>query len=1000
MTHKNTLKRFLMYGIVLVGVLFVGFMAYFFARNEETIALTTVSEGQEVYMNQGSSMKLPLEHKDPYAGTQVTVTSSNEGVVSYTDSTKALSANGGGVATITITTTNKAFGPFKFDILVGDGTEANPWYISSALQFSRIGKPAEGNAIEFTNLAHYELLNDINLSSLYTQNTFWTPIAQFYGTLSGEGYTINNLKIVSDEANVGLFGKLNSKAKVENVKFQNVDITANGSSYVGVVAGVNNGYVGKVSISGKVTSTSQSAYVGGVVGANDFQGTRPTINMVGADIILNANGNVGGLVGINNGGIIFNSYANVTSLDVKLQDDATPLGTEISFGGLVSLNNAIITTTDNLFRQASIKNSYAIVNPASLIARSETYLTRLNLLVYRNTDFLTSAHQYHVYNEYFNLVAQQYSSLTAVGNTAQLNNTHVVSALSMGSANTFAQWSDSVWSFDTLYQRPLINYENSYETTGVADPGNELVNSLEVQNAIKTIVNNLGTKEINYVIDAASAPDNEIVIEASDLMTLMGLTTWTPIGSSSTPFRGQLIVKNGYVVIKNLNITQNANLEGYYGFFGYMSGANTVVKNFKFVNVNIEVPSSSQNAYAGAVAGYVVAATLSNIYVDNVTIKNAHRAGFVVGSLGSGTIENVHVGYNFEEGHVNTLINETLSNVYMGGIAGTTRDKIKNVSVDYATITNNLRSAQTQMGGIAAELNNGASIENARNEGVVIYSDGGKGYFGGIAAFMSENTSIRYSYSLGDITTRLEDNETAFAGGVAGQVSKGASIKTSFAQPNLVKSQFVGGIAAINHGSITESYSLGDFQGAQVGGLTYVNFGFIEHSYTRASVQSIGLGSGYTAAGLTVFLPEGSTMRYIYSSANISSQTGAKLYAETRSYIRYSEFDYFVDNIAFWTDKSVKYNGTNVSGTLRNYIVVNYSSATVQTTPWGNTSSAGNASGFINTTAEDVKGNGASNPMQDAGFYNHSPQTWTFVEGEWPQLTNIIPNPNDALIME
>ena len=985
--QKNTLKRILMYGIVLVGVMFVGFMAYYFARNDETIALTTVSEGEEVYLNSGSSIKLPIEHKDPYAGTTITVSSSNEEVVSYIESTKALYANNGGVATITITTSNKDFGPFMFDILVGDGSEENPWYISSALQFSRIGQPAQGEDIEFSNQDHYELISNINLSTLYTADTFWTPIAQFYGSLSGEGHTINNLKIESTDANVGLFGKLNSKAKVENVKFENVEITATGSSYVGVVAGINNGYIGKVYISGSVSSTSNTAFVGGVVGANDFQGVRPTLNMVAANVSFVANGFVGGLVGINNGGIIFNSYANTTDLDIFGETGV------ISFGGLVSSNNAIIISIneENLFRQSAIKNSYAILNAQALLARSQDNASRLALIVYSNTDLPLMSHEYATNNEYYNLVAQEYNSAPALRNAATLNNVTIVSALSMGSTNTFSTWDESVWILETLYQRPLINFENSYQATGVADPGNELTTSLEVQNAIKTIAENLSTKIINYVIDAQ---DGEIVVDMADLMTLMGISKWTPIGTPTLPYRGQLIVKNGYVVIKNLVVTES-NLP-YYGFFGFMTGSNTIIENFKFENAQIEV-SGGEEVRAGVVAGYVNFATLSNIYVDYASVTNGYYNGFIAGVLNSGTIKNSFVGDNYEEGKENTLINNNQETVYMGGIVGANKGTVSNVSVANATIRNELRSSLTYMGGIAGILNTGGSIDNAKNEGILVYSDGGKGFFGGIVGNMAAETTIRSSYSFGDITTRIEDDETAVAGGIVGQISSDSTVKTSFAQPNLVKSKYVGGIAAINYGTISESYTLGDFQGAQVGGFTYVNFGTIEHSYTRASVESIGLGGKYTAAGLSVFLPEGGKISYVYSSANLSTQTGARLYAETRTYIRYTDFEYFLDSINIINgDKTVQYNGSNKGGSIKNYIIVNYGTAMLQTTPLNSTKSTDNVSGFIHTTIEDVKGNGASVPMQDAGFYNHTPQTWVFVEGEWPQLINVIANPNDA----
>src|SRR5690554_6199932 len=96
MARRNGIKKLLMYAIVLIGSLFVGFLAYFFARNEETIALT-IEQGEIVYLNSGNSYVLPLEHKKPSRATEILIVSSNEGVVTYNKGTNRIQAIGGGV---------------------------------------------------------------------------------------------------------------------------------------------------------------------------------------------------------------------------------------------------------------------------------------------------------------------------------------------------------------------------------------------------------------------------------------------------------------------------------------------------------------------------------------------------------------------------------------------------------------------------------------------------------------------------------------------------------------------------------------------------------------------------------------------------------------------------------------------------------------------------------------------------------------------------------------
>ena len=56
-------KRLLVYGIVILCILFVGFLTYYFAKNGEKITYN-LEEGVVVYMNKGEQMALPIVHED------------------------------------------------------------------------------------------------------------------------------------------------------------------------------------------------------------------------------------------------------------------------------------------------------------------------------------------------------------------------------------------------------------------------------------------------------------------------------------------------------------------------------------------------------------------------------------------------------------------------------------------------------------------------------------------------------------------------------------------------------------------------------------------------------------------------------------------------------------------------------------------------------------------------------------------------------------------------
>ena len=157
------MKKFLMYVIVLVVFLFVGYTTYYFIRNNEVIELTLADE-EVIYINSGESFDMPIAWTKPYGSITVyedeNVDISNEDVIKYHSETKKFTARVGGVATITITPSNADFGPFIFDVHVGDGTLLNPYYVRSADDIQKIGKPDSGWLLSES----YILTKDIDLS--------------------------------------------------------------------------------------------------------------------------------------------------------------------------------------------------------------------------------------------------------------------------------------------------------------------------------------------------------------------------------------------------------------------------------------------------------------------------------------------------------------------------------------------------------------------------------------------------------------------------------------------------------------------------------------------------------------------------------------------------------------------------------------------------------------------------------------------------------------------
>ncbi|MCL2179066.1 MAG: hypothetical protein FWC28_02805 [Proteobacteria bacterium] len=183
----------------------------------------------------------------------------------------------------------------------------------------------------------YLLTEDIVLKAPEPGASNWTPIGKdfhingtsFAGTFDGNGHTVTGLTIhATDGTNQesGLFGRIDSKAVIQNLGLKDVSIITQNST-VGGVVGVNSGTVqncysegevrgytvgGVVGVNGGTVQNCYSmgsvigAWVGGVVGMNSgnnlVQNSYSIASVTGGQF-------VGGVVGQNWGGTVKNSYA-------------------------------------------------------------------------------------------------------------------------------------------------------------------------------------------------------------------------------------------------------------------------------------------------------------------------------------------------------------------------------------------------------------------------------------------------------------------------------------------------------------------------------------------------------------------------------------------------------------------------------------------------------------------------------------------------------------------
>jgi len=179
------------------------------------------------------------------------------------------------------------FSDYNLPALSGQGTAADPYRISYALEIGTLG---------FYRRAHFRLEKDIDMTGIAWKQA---AVPVFEGTLDGNDYAVRHLHIEGGDR-LGLFGVIRDGAGVHHLKIQEVTIEGKGD-FVGALTGRNDGSLDQCVSTGSVTGSSA---VGGLAGLNErgITDCRSTIQVHGKVA-------VGGLVGENRGDQLFQCYS-------------------------------------------------------------------------------------------------------------------------------------------------------------------------------------------------------------------------------------------------------------------------------------------------------------------------------------------------------------------------------------------------------------------------------------------------------------------------------------------------------------------------------------------------------------------------------------------------------------------------------------------------------------------------------------------------------------------
>lgn len=928
------MKKFLLYVVVIVSLLFLGFTVYYLVKNDEKIALT-INEGETIYLNEEESYSLPLKWTKPSRGTKLTVEGADGEIVKYDTDTKMFTAKNGGVANITIRTSNAHFGPFHLTISVCDGEANSPYVVRTAEELAGIGKDAK-----HTSSKYYVLDRDLDLSTY--NNGFWIPLGDFSGHFNGNGHTLYNLKIASGNY-AGLFERITKNGVVENVKFARVDLNGD-YTYVGAVAGINNGTIGKVDVSGSVSNAKVDGYTGLIAGANKWDASQAYINM------CSAKGNVvsayyaGGIAGLNYASVILNSRAVLTGI----QETA-----EYSYaGGLVGLNSAYYDEDNVAYYPSAIIKSYAIVDNAQ---------GQVGAVI--GAEWENSSNSLW-YNKFDGIYYSAQSGVEAIVNVSgyytnnQLNNISLVTKDALLNKETYVDYDfDNVWLKEQT-DYATLNYDGTYENIFIVG----LKKTADIQN----------TDDLADIIDAIKEdPQNDTVINIDEnLVWDLDGAEWTTIApNKDNPLKASFIVAEGKTLtIKNFKLSgENSS------FFGYIGGT-AKISGIVFEDVTINNETSESAIVA---TGIIDSASIENITVKNIAAftTKATTIGIVCAEIQGTNIKNCKVE-NEDLTNVTVYANAGKLVVF-GGIVGKNYGTVKECTVNnikLQTSTSISRYGRFDIGGIAGITNGIVSNCGVDTFTLTSVNEAEMNVGGVVGRTEGGNTKIVKSYSRADLSVTLA-NTDANVGGIVGYLAQDSLVTGSAFVNGTLKGANVAGLVSVNFGEVFGSYSAGTIKGNNIAGFAVTNHATISNCYTISKL--IGDNKKSSVNGFAKLIVEGSVIDHSFSAASLEGN-GSK-YAETESPFRLNKVYNFVVNIV----KDFSY------GDINNCIVTNYGKAEIQKP--GATGLFGNGSWIAATEAQCKGEDGYSVFTEKAGFDS---SIWNF-EGQncYPTLIGVVEIP-------
>ena len=892
------MKRFFMYCIVIIETLFVGLSFYMFAKNNEVISCG-VPQGETIYLNVGESIDIPITHTKKNKRTTIETKSDNSNVATINSESGKIEAKAGGTATVVITPSNTNFGPYTFTVRIGDGSTDNPYFISSAEQMLRIG------AMDtlWTLGDSYEVVSNIDFKETWVDGnaTSWKPIGDrdnhFTGNFNGGTKTISNL-IIDETCSsdyVGLFGYVESGAKIEKVTLVNPQIKVTGKN-VGAIAGYSESAITRCKVvNGEVSSsnTSADAYVGGIVGVATRTQTENEIAMCQIEnVTLNSGNVVGGIAGKFESGVIANCKVSATIANNK---DIKPNYAGGLVGEITSKSFTQNVGTANTFTYNSLIQTNLVV--ASFGKDGEVYNASNNDVMIVNDSLSGDAATEYVGNIF-------YSSAFESTKATKLTRQEIDDQNKYQYTNQYSKlvsWDFSgTWSFDgkteTDSMGPYIIQDGVGQTIRPLRNGTE-INKTNAADVIGQLMEAGKSDSTSAVLNYTYVISENVEIDVKETFP----QGWTPIGNVERPFGGAVYGVDGAqitlnnVVIPNSNIIAYAgkgtrNFEKTAGIFGCTSSSAMISD----VVVNGLIINSDESVFVGGIIGknYGV---LDNAKINSLNIKNGQYVGGLVGYNGGEVSHSVvqpgdplkekPEGQD-EEVTIDTKIYANGKSArFVGGVVGFNAKSIYCCKADIIVEGVSTENG-SYVGGVAGQNAAGANVILSAKVGGNTQAGGNSIRLGGVVGTNAGSVDKCYS-ELSAVSAAK--NYSSYVGGIVGETQQGTITSSYF--DGTLEGYYVGGIVGNNYNATIEKcYSNASILASNmIGGLAYRTQGTIKNCYFNATSQiqfAEGDKNNNRFAGLAIDFPQGGYIQNCYVSTTQGIASNGDFWVDIDGVIR------------------------------------------------------------------------------------------------------------------